>query len=126
MALKVEGVVDGGVHAEKPLGGASRLERLHFALSSSHRLMRVFGPIVLCALTRCTVLPGGRPGRQTLAPAGSTRGGSGGDEWSDAAPATQLADDAVEAAPGGFTACAHVPRGLPVLPRNLGRGYARQ
>src|SRR5690242_15743286 len=25
MALEVEGVVDGGVHAEKPLGGASRL-----------------------------------------------------------------------------------------------------
>src|SRR6516225_10373460 len=46
MALKVEGVVDGGVHAEKPLGGASRLEALHFVLSSSHRLMRVFGPIV--------------------------------------------------------------------------------
>src|SRR6202035_4739617 len=46
MALEVEGVVDGGVYAEEPLGGASRLEPLHFALSSSHRLMRVFGPIV--------------------------------------------------------------------------------
>ena len=46
MALKVEGVVDGGVHAEKPLGGASRLEPLHFALSSSHCLMRVFGSVV--------------------------------------------------------------------------------
>jgi hypothetical protein len=46
MALKVEGVVNRGVHAEKPLGGASRLEPLHFALSSSHRLMRVFGSIV--------------------------------------------------------------------------------
>src|SRR5438552_12469628 len=34
-----EGVVDGGVHAEKPLGGASRLEALHLALSSSHSLM---------------------------------------------------------------------------------------
>src|ERR1700730_3731533 len=32
---------------------------------------------------QCTVLPGERPGRQTLAPAGSTRGGSGGDEWSE-------------------------------------------
>ena len=38
MALKVEGVVDGGMHAEKTLGGASRLKALHFALSSSHRL----------------------------------------------------------------------------------------
>jgi hypothetical protein len=47
MALKVEGVVDGGVHAQKALGGASGLEALHFALASSHRLMRVFGPIVL-------------------------------------------------------------------------------
>ena len=46
MALEVEGVVDGGVHAEEPLGGASRLEPLYFALSSPHRLMRVFGPIV--------------------------------------------------------------------------------
>jgi hypothetical protein len=47
MALKVEGVVDGGVHAEKTLGGVSRLEPLHFALSSSHRLMRIFGSIIL-------------------------------------------------------------------------------
>ena len=34
----------------------------------------------VCALSRCTVLPGENPGRRTLAPAGSTRGGSGGDE----------------------------------------------
>jgi hypothetical protein len=47
MALKVEGVVDGDVHAEKTLGGVSRLEPLHFALSSSHRLMRIFGSIIL-------------------------------------------------------------------------------
>jgi hypothetical protein len=46
MALRVEGVVDGGVHAEETQGGASRLEPLHFALSSSHCLMRVFGSIV--------------------------------------------------------------------------------
>jgi hypothetical protein len=39
--------VDGGVHAEKTLGGVSRLEPLHFALSSSHRLMRIFGSIIL-------------------------------------------------------------------------------
>jgi hypothetical protein len=39
--------VDGGVHAEKPLGGASRLEPLHFALSPSYRLMRIFGSIIL-------------------------------------------------------------------------------
>ena len=49
MALEIEGVVDGGVHAEKALGGASRLEPLHFALSPSHRLMRIFGSIILSA-----------------------------------------------------------------------------
>ena len=47
MALKIEGVVNGGAHAEKTLSGTSRLEPLHFALSPSHRLMRVFRPIVL-------------------------------------------------------------------------------
>jgi hypothetical protein len=47
MALEIEGVVDGGVHAEKTLCGASRLEPLHFALSSSYRLMRIFGSIIL-------------------------------------------------------------------------------
>jgi len=39
--------VDGGMHAEKTLSGASRLEPLHFALSSPHRLMRIFRPMVL-------------------------------------------------------------------------------
>src|SRR5215469_16505490 len=34
MALQVEGVVDGGVHAEKSLCGARRLEPLHFAFAS--------------------------------------------------------------------------------------------
>jgi hypothetical protein len=46
VALKVEGIVNRTVQAEEELGGSSRLEPLHFALSSSHRLMRVFGPIV--------------------------------------------------------------------------------
>jgi hypothetical protein len=47
MALKVEGIVDGGMHAEKTLGRARRLEALHLVLSSSHRLMRIFGSVVL-------------------------------------------------------------------------------
>jgi hypothetical protein len=42
-----------------------------------------FDDIGMCALPRCTALPG-NPGRQTLAPAGSTRGGPGGDEWPEA------------------------------------------
>jgi hypothetical protein len=46
MALEVESVVGGGVHPEKTLGGGSRLKPLQFALSSSDRLMRVFGSIV--------------------------------------------------------------------------------
>ena len=84
VALEVEGVVNRTVHAEKALGGLSRPEPLQLALASSDSLMRILYTIILCALTRCTVLPGERPGRQTLAPAGSTRGGSGGDEWSEA------------------------------------------
>ena len=47
MALEIEGVVDGRMHAEKALCGARRLEPLHFALASSHRLMRVLRSIVL-------------------------------------------------------------------------------
>ena len=46
MALKVEVIVDSGMHAEEALGGSSRFEPRHLALSSSHHLMRVFGPIV--------------------------------------------------------------------------------
>ena len=50
----------------------------------SHGSDSALDRVRVCALTRCTVLSGGNPGRQTLAPAGSTRGGSGGDEWSEA------------------------------------------
>jgi hypothetical protein len=46
VALKVERVMDGSVHVEKALGGGSRLEPLHFTLSSSHHLMGVLGTIV--------------------------------------------------------------------------------
>ncbi len=43
-----------------------------------------FGRIVMCALTRCTGYVGTKSHPATLAPAGSTRSGSGGDEWSEA------------------------------------------
>jgi hypothetical protein len=46
VALKVEIVMDGGVLIEKMLGRASRLEPLHFTLSSSHDLVGVLGAIV--------------------------------------------------------------------------------
>ena len=46
MALEVEGVVNGGVHAEKALGGSSGLEPLQLALAASHHLMRVLRAIV--------------------------------------------------------------------------------
>jgi hypothetical protein len=39
VALKVERVMDGGVHIQKALGRASRLEPLHFTLSPSHDLV---------------------------------------------------------------------------------------
>jgi hypothetical protein len=38
--------MDGSVHIEKALGGASRLESLHFTLSSSHDLVGILGAIV--------------------------------------------------------------------------------
>ena len=50
MALMVEGIMDGGMHTEKALGGSSRFEPLHFALSSRSRLtaggnrIRTIGP----------------------------------------------------------------------------------
>ncbi len=43
-----------------------------------------FRLVVGCALERCTRSPGAIPGRQTLAPAGSTWSGPGGDKWSEA------------------------------------------
>jgi hypothetical protein len=46
VALEVEGIVDGGMHAEEALGGSSRLEPLQLALSASHGLMRILRPIV--------------------------------------------------------------------------------
>jgi hypothetical protein len=46
MALKVERVLDRGIHAEDALGGLSRFEPLHLALSSSHRLMRILRSII--------------------------------------------------------------------------------
>ena len=46
MALKIERVMDGGVHTQKALGRASRLEPLHFTLAASHDLMGILGAIV--------------------------------------------------------------------------------
>jgi hypothetical protein len=59
MALKVEGIVDGSgsMHAEEALGRSSRFEALHLALSSSHHLMRVFGPIVAVCLDKVHCSP---------------------------------------------------------------------
>ena len=39
-----------------------------------------FADIVVCAVIRRTLFPGEIPGRQTVAPAGSTGGGSGGNK----------------------------------------------
>src|ERR1700736_4318515 len=55
MALRVEDVVDGGMHAEETLSGSSRFEPLHLALSSPYRRMRV---LRLPAATASPELPG--------------------------------------------------------------------
>jgi len=46
MALDVESVLDGGVNGQEALGGSGRFETLHLALASSHRQVRILGPIV--------------------------------------------------------------------------------
>jgi hypothetical protein len=46
VALDIEGIVNDCMHAEETLGRSSRFEPSHFALSSSHHLMRIFCPIV--------------------------------------------------------------------------------
>src|SRR5271167_3844866 len=76
------------VEREPPANAPPRLD--HRAIRLGEHLFifqaapQPFDEDVVCALPRCTVLPGGNPGRQTLAPAGNTRGGSGGDEWPEA------------------------------------------
>ena len=56
-----------------------------FDIDSIYSAVPPLSALSFCApWPRCTVLPGEGPGRQTLAPAGSTRSGSGGDEWSEA------------------------------------------
>ena len=42
VALDAEEIVDSGVYGKKSLGGSGRLEALHLALSSPHRLVCVF------------------------------------------------------------------------------------
>jgi len=46
MALKIEGVVHRGMHAEEALGRSSQFEPLHLGFSSPYRLMRILGAIV--------------------------------------------------------------------------------
>src|SRR3954449_2370001 len=53
-------------------------------LPDLHHAPVALGLIVGCALERCTRSPGAIPGRQTLAPAGSTWSGPGGNKWSEA------------------------------------------
>ena len=42
----VESIVDGGMDVEKALRGSRRLEPLHLALSPTHDLVGVLGPII--------------------------------------------------------------------------------
>jgi hypothetical protein len=47
MTLDVEEIGDGSVNGDEALGLALRFEALHLSLSSSHRKVRVFRPVVL-------------------------------------------------------------------------------
>ena len=76
--------VDQGQCDSPVFGGAVRSGEQGIFPSYCHALHAPFDDVGVCALPRCTVLPGGNPGRQTLAPAGSTRSGPGGNEWSEA------------------------------------------
>ena len=49
MALRVEGIVDGGMGGQKPLRRSGRLEALHPSLSLSNRQMGILRPVVLPA-----------------------------------------------------------------------------
>jgi hypothetical protein len=46
MALNIERVMDDGVNRQEPLRRSGRFETLHLPLASSHRQMRILGPIV--------------------------------------------------------------------------------
>ncbi len=46
MALDAEGVVDGSVDRQKPLGRSGRLEPLLFSFASTNRLVGIFRPII--------------------------------------------------------------------------------
>src|SRR5271167_1762253 len=59
-------------------------KQLRFQMIDDNSPQGPFSGIVVCALPRHIILPGENPGRQTLAPAGNTRGGSGGNEWPEA------------------------------------------
>src|SRR5580704_14325507 len=78
MALDVENVVSGSVGGEEFLRRARALEALHLALPPSGRLMRILGPIVLCALaSRARTAPRRQPSRQgSGSPCRATRRGS--------------------------------------------------
>ena len=52
MTLDVKGVVDRCVDIQEALRGASRLETLLFALSSSDRLVRILRPIIRTLLVK--------------------------------------------------------------------------
>src|ERR1700719_4896182 len=58
MALKVEGIVDGGMNAQKALRRCRRFEALHLALAPSHYLVRILRPIVF---SQALLMVAGKP-----------------------------------------------------------------
>jgi len=57
VGLGVEGVVDGGVCGQEPLGGALALEPLLFSLPSSDDQVRVLHPVVVTQSARPVAVP---------------------------------------------------------------------
>ena len=47
MSLDVEEIVDGSMDGDEALGLALRFKALHLSLSSPHRKVRVFRPVIL-------------------------------------------------------------------------------
>jgi hypothetical protein len=80
-----EQIADDAMQREEALRLGGRFEPAHLALSLPCWLVGDLGSVVLCALLRRTLPSGvGDPGPATVAPAGSTWSGPGGDKWAEA------------------------------------------
>ena len=58
MAPEVEGIMDGGMNAQKASRRCRRFEALHLALAPAHDLMRILRPIVF---SQALLMVAGKP-----------------------------------------------------------------